>query len=75
MYLTKHIFLEACFVKYVKAHEKYAEKSGKTSRHIFKICTKNQELYMKFLRDFSISGKTPQIPLIQNYLHSYTRMH
>ena len=21
MYLTKHIFLEACFVKYVKAHE------------------------------------------------------
>ena len=35
MHLTKHIFLEACFVKYVKAHEKYAEKSGKTSRHIF----------------------------------------
>ena len=29
MYLTKHIFLEACFVKYVKAHEKYAEKSEK----------------------------------------------
>lgn len=54
---------------------KYAEKSGKTSRHIFKICTKNQVLYMKFLRDFSISGKTPQIPLIQNYLHSYTRLH
>lgn len=21
MHLTKHIFLEACFVKYVKAHE------------------------------------------------------
>lgn len=74
MYLTKHIFLKARFVKYVKAHEKYAEKSGKTSRHIFKICTKNQVLYMKFLRDFSTSGKTPQIPLIQNYLHSYTHL-
>ena len=27
MYLTKHIFLKARFVKYVKAHEKYAYRS------------------------------------------------
>lgn len=44
MHLTKHIFLEACFVKYVKAHEKYAEKSGKTSRHIFKILYKKSSI-------------------------------
>lgn len=75
MYLTKHIFLEACFVKYVKAHEKYAENLRKTSRHIFKICTKNQVFYMNFLGNLSITGKTPQTPLIQSYLHSYIRLH
>ena len=37
MYLTKHIFLKARFVKYVKAHEKYAEKSGKNFSTYFKF--------------------------------------
>lgn len=50
MYLTKHIFLKARFVKYVKAHEKYAEKSGKTSRHIFKLYKKSSTLHEVFKR-------------------------